>query len=125
MQPIDLIYRAADHHPDATAVVTPGGTIGYRELKARVNALAAHPAIHDCVVFGRPDEKWGEAVQVAVELREHAVASADEIIAFAKQQVGSVQAPKRVHFLDSLPRSAVGKVQRREVRAVTETEEGG
>jgi fatty-acyl-CoA synthase len=86
-------------------------------------ALAAHPAIHECVVFGRPDEKWGEVVQVAVELRDGVAASAEEIIAFAKQQIGSVQAPKTVHFVDSLPRSAVGKVQRREVRAMTERAE--
>jgi acyl-CoA synthetase (AMP-forming)/AMP-acid ligase II len=83
-------------------------------------ALAAHPAIHECVVFGLADEKWGEAVQVAVELRDGVQASAEDIIAFAKQQVGSVQAPKKVHFLDCLPRSAVGKVQRRQVRALTE-----
>lgn len=83
-------------------------------------ALAAHPAIHECVVFGRPDEKWGEAVQAAVELREGAKADAEDIIAFAKRQIGSVQAPKQVHFLDSLPRSAVGKVQRRAVRELTE-----
>jgi acyl-CoA synthetase (AMP-forming)/AMP-acid ligase II len=87
-------------------------------------ALVAHPAVHECVVFGRPDDKWGEAVQVAIELRDGADASAEDIIAFAKRQVGSVQAPKRVHFMDSLPRSAVGKVQRREVRAMTERVEG-
>jgi acyl-CoA synthetase (AMP-forming)/AMP-acid ligase II len=87
-------------------------------------ALVAHPAIHECVVFGRPDDKWGEAVQVAIELREGADASAEDIIAFAKQRVGSVQAPKQVHFVDNLPRSAVGKVQRREVRAMTERVEG-
>lgn len=86
-------------------------------------ALTAHPAIHECVVFGRPDEKWGEAVQVAVELRDGVAASAEDIITFAKQQIGSVQAPKHVHFVDSLPRSAVGKVQRREVRALTERAE--
>jgi acyl-CoA synthetase (AMP-forming)/AMP-acid ligase II len=83
-------------------------------------ALVAHPAIHECVVFGRPDEKWGEAVQAAIELREGTVASAEDIIAFAKSQIGSVQAPKQVHFVESLPRSAVGKVQRREVRALIE-----
>ena len=86
-------------------------------------ALVAHPAIHECVVFGCPDEKWGEAVQVAIELREGAGASAEDIIAFAKTQIGSVQAPKQVHFVDSLPRSAVGKVQRREVRALIERAE--
>ncbi|MDX1431265.1 MAG: AMP-binding protein [Gammaproteobacteria bacterium] len=84
-------------------------------------ALAAHPAIHECVAFGLPDEKWGEAVQLAVELRPGASASesdviARDIIAFARARLGPVQAPKRVHFLAELPRSAVGKVQRREVR---------
>ena len=63
-------------------------------------------------------------MQVAIELRDGADASAEDIIAFAKQQVGSVQAPKRVHFMDRLQRSAVGKVQRREVRAMTERVEG-
>jgi len=85
-------------------------------------ALVAHPAIHECVVFGLPDEKWGEAVQVAVALRDGAAASAEDIIGFAKQQVGSVQAPKAVHFLDELPRSSVGKVQRRHVRSLIETQ---
>jgi acyl-CoA synthetase (AMP-forming)/AMP-acid ligase II len=79
-------------------------------------ALVAHPAVHECVVFGLADEKWGEAVQVAVELRSGAAADAADIIAFAKERVGSVQAPKAVHFMESLPRSAVGKVQRRNVR---------
>ncbi len=63
-------------------------------------------------------------MQVAIELREGADASAEDIIEFAKQQLGSVQAPKQVHFVDSLPRSPVGKVQRREVRALTERVEG-
>ena len=86
-------------------------------------ALVAHPAIHECVVFGCPDEKWGEAVHVAIELRDGEDASAADIIAYAKTRIGSVQAPKQVHFVDSLPRSAVGKVQRREVRALIEKAE--
>ena len=86
-------------------------------------ALVAHPAIHECVVFGCPDEKWGEAVHVAIELRDGEDASAADIIAYAKMRIGSVQAPKQAHFVDSLPRSAVGKVQRREVRALIEKAE--
>ena len=149
----DLVMSGYLDNPEQTAEALVGGWLhtgdvgylderGYLYLKDRLKdviisggfnvypsdveaALVAHPAIHECVVFGLPDEKWGEAVHVAVELRENAVASADDIIAFAKQQVGSVQAPKRVHFLGSLPRSAVGKVQRREVRAVTERGKGG
>lgn len=79
-------------------------------------ALVKHPAIYECVVFGVPDDKWGEAVTAAVQLRAGAQADEADIIAFAKEHVGSVKAPKRVVFYDSLPRSSVGKVQRREVR---------
>lgn len=79
-------------------------------------ALVKHPAVHECVVFGLPDEKWGEAVTAAVQLRKGEAAVAEDIIAFAKAQVGSVKAPKRVVFYDDLPRSSVGKVLRREVK---------
>ena len=144
----DLLMSGYLDNPEQTAEALVGGWLhtgdvgyldsrGYLYLKDRLKdviisggfnvypsdveaALAAHPAVHECVVFGRPDEKWGESVQVAIELREGATANAEDIIAFAKRQVGSVQAPKRVHFLESLPRSAVGKVQRRAVRELTE-----
>lgn len=79
-------------------------------------ALAAHPAVRECVVFGVPDSKWGEAVHAAVTLRNAEGADAGALIAFAKTRVGSVKAPKRIHFLEDFPRSPVGKVQRRKVR---------
>jgi acyl-CoA synthetase (AMP-forming)/AMP-acid ligase II len=75
-----------------------------------------HPAVHECVVFGLPDDKWGEAVNAAIQLRAGARASADDIIAFAKAELGSVKAPKRIAFYPDLPRSPVGKVLRREVK---------
>jgi acyl-CoA synthetase (AMP-forming)/AMP-acid ligase II len=79
-------------------------------------ALAAHPAVSECVVFGVADDKWGEAVHAAVTLRIGHRATADELIGHAKQSIGSVKAPKRIHFLEDVPRSSVGKVQRRKVR---------
>jgi fatty-acyl-CoA synthase len=94
-------------------VITGGFNVYPSDVEA---ALVKHPAVYECVVFGLPDEKWGESVTVAVQLREGAAAGADEIIAFAKSQVGSVKAPKRVVFYDDLPRSSVGKVLRREVK---------
>ena len=67
-------------------------------------------------MFGADDDHWGERVEAAVQLREGATASADDILAHAKEQLGSVKAPKSVHLVDDLPRSAVGKVLRREVK---------
>ena len=81
-------------------------------------ALARHPKVHDCVVFGLDDDKWGEAVNAAIQLKGGARATESEIIEFAKAELGSVKAPKRVVFYDDLPRSAVGKVLRREVKAM-------
>ncbi len=79
-------------------------------------ALVRLDAVYECVVFALPDDKWGETVQAAVVLRDGASATAEDVIAFARQELGSVKAPKRVVFYDDLPRSSVGKVMRREVR---------
>ena len=80
------------------------------------NALGQHPAVHECAVFGIPDDKWGEAVQAAVQLRPGHSATEAELIAFVREHLGPVQTPKRIHFHGSLPRSPVGKVLKNAVR---------
>lgn len=82
------------------------------------NALGQHPAVHECVVFGVPDDKWGESVQAAVQLRPDVLPlpAEAELIAFVRERLGPVQTPKRIHFHASLPRSPVGKVLKTEVR---------
>jgi len=80
------------------------------------SALGCHQAVHECSVFGVPDDKWGEAVHAAVQLRPGHAATETELIEFVKERIGSVQAPKRVHFYGDLPRSSVGKVLKAEAR---------
>lgn len=80
------------------------------------DTLGRHPAVHECTVFGLPDEKWGEAVQAAVQLRAGMAADEAELRAFVRERLGPVQTPKHIHFYDDLPRSSVGKVMKAAVR---------
>jgi acyl-CoA synthetase (AMP-forming)/AMP-acid ligase II len=92
-------------------------TGGFNVYPAEVEqAVLAHAAVQDCAVVGVPDDKWGEAIKAVVELKRGCALSADELLAFCKQRLGSIKAPKSVDFVDALPKSPVGKVLRKEVR---------
>lgn len=75
----------------------------------------SHPAVNDCAVIGLPDEKWGERVTAVVELKDGAQVNAAELIDVCRQRLGAVKAPKEIIFRQ-LPRSAVGKVLKRDLR---------
>ena len=78
--------------------------------------LSGHPAILDCSVIGLPDDKWGEAVHAAVQLRPGASVAEAALKALVRHELGPVRTPKAIHVFDGLPRSAVGKVLKAEIR---------
>jgi acyl-CoA synthetase (AMP-forming)/AMP-acid ligase II len=80
------------------------------------NILSQHPAVYECAVFGMSDEKWGEAVHAAIQLQPEMTCEPAELIAFVKEALGSVHAPKVIHFFDKLPVSSVGKVLKTAIR---------
>jgi fatty-acyl-CoA synthase len=141
----DLVMKGYYRNPEATAAtIIDGwlhtGDVGYRDergylfIKDRLKdvvitggfnvypadvegVLVHHPAVYESVVFGVADDKWGERVEAAVQLRPGTRAEPAELAAFVKERLGSVKAPKVVHLVEDLPRNHLGKVLRREVKA--------
>ncbi len=79
--------------------------------------IQGHPAVLDCIVVGAPDEKWGEAVKAVVQHKAGQTVDQEALIALCKDELGSAKAPKSVEFWAELPRSAVGKLLKKDVRA--------
>jgi acyl-CoA synthetase (AMP-forming)/AMP-acid ligase II len=95
-------------------IITGGFNVYPSEVE---QVIWSHPAVQDCAVIGVPDTQWGEAVKAVVELNAGQSVSADELIALCKDRLGSVKSPKSVEFVESLPRSPVGKVLKKDLRA--------
>jgi len=80
--------------------------------------VAAIPGVLECGVVGVPDAKTGEAVKVVIVRRDHTLTE-DAVIAGCRAQLTAYKVPRIVEFRDALPKSAIGKVLRRELRAAT------
>ncbi|BEP70287.1 MULTISPECIES: long-chain fatty acid--CoA ligase [unclassified Variovorax] len=91
---------------------------GFNVYSAEVEqVLMQHPDVQDSAVVGLPDEKWGERVVAVLQLHAGRSVDAEAIKTFVKSRIGSVKAPKQVEVWADLPRSKVGKVLKKEVRA--------
>ena len=84
--------------------------------------LASHPAVAEVGVAGVPDPFQGEAVQAWVVLRSGQTATQAELRQFCRQSLTAYKVPRQIQFVDCLPKTAVGKILRRELSAKAETQ---
>ena len=94
-------------------IISGGFNISPSEIE---QVLWSIPAVSDCAVIGVPDPQWGEAVKAIIELKPGAQWDEEAAMSFCRERLGGMKAPKSIEVWDSLPRSSVGKVLKREIR---------
>jgi fatty-acyl-CoA synthase len=109
---------AAVVHPDGyveirdrikDVIISAGENISSVEVEG---ALLRHPAVAEVAIVGLPSEKWGETPQAFVVLRSGATATEEELIGFVRDRLAHFKAPRGVTFVDELPKTATGKIQK-------------
>ena len=96
-------------------IISGGENIYPAEVEA---ALRQHPAVAEALALGLPDAEWGQRPAAIIETRAGHTVTAEAIIAFAREHLAGYKVPRRIAFVDALPRTASGKLQRREARKV-------
>ena len=94
-------------------VIVSGFKVYPNEVEA---AVAAYPGVVECACIGVPDDKTGEAVRMFVVKARGAEVSDADIIAYCRGELAAYKVPRQIVFIDSLPKSNVGKILRRELR---------
>lgn len=94
-------------------IITGGFNVYPREVE---EVLSAHPAVAQVCVFGRKDAFWGEIVTAAVVTRTGQKLNETEMQGFAKENLAGYKCPKKIVFLDELPKNQYGKVVRQELK---------
>jgi acyl-CoA synthetase (AMP-forming)/AMP-acid ligase II len=115
----DLGYRDAEGYYTIVdrkrdLIISGGFNIFPGEVE---QVLWGHTAVQDCAVIGVPDDKWGEAVKAVVELKPGQQVAEAELLDFCRTRLSGVKAPKSIEIVTALPRSPVGKVLKKELRA--------
>lgn len=104
---IEIRDRAKD------LIISGGENISSTEVEG---VLYKHPAVLETAVIAIPDEKWGEVPKAIIVLQPDAKVTEDEIIQFCRSELAHFKAPKAVVFVDALPKTATGKLQKYRLR---------
>jgi O-succinylbenzoic acid--CoA ligase len=103
---LQIIGRTSD------TIVSGGENVAPAEVE---DVLLEHPAVADAGVFGRTDPEWGEAVVAMVVVRDGSAVAADDLRAFCAERLARFKVPKTIEFAHRLPRTASGKLLRRDL----------
>jgi acyl-CoA synthetase (AMP-forming)/AMP-acid ligase II len=114
----DMGYRDEDGYfylaGRATDLIKRGGEyISPEELE---NVIVTHPKIEDVAVIGYYDEEWGELPKAICVCKKGQTCNGDEIMEYCRSRLASFKRPREVVFVDELPRNAIGKVLKKELR---------
>lgn len=104
---LTLVDRSKD------MLVSGGENIYPAEIE---NALYGHDAVAECAVFGIPDDHWGEVPAAHVVMSGNRTATENELIDYVASRIPRHKRPRMVRFVDQLPRTAVGKIRKAELR---------
>ncbi|MDT0570275.1 long-chain fatty acid--CoA ligase [Streptomyces sp. DSM 3412] len=94
-------------------IISGGANLYPREIE---EVICLHPGVAEVAVIGVPDPDWGESVKALVVPRAGAELTAEDVIAFCREHMSSYKKPRSVEFLGELPKSAYGKVLKRQLR---------
>ena len=136
----NVVMKGCFNDPDATAAAIRNGWFhtgdaavvhpdGYAEVRDRIKdviisggenissvevegVLLRHPAVLEAAVVGLPDDKWGEAPHAFVVLKPGATAEPDDLRQFTRERLAHFKTPHSVQFVDELPKTATGKIQK-------------
>ena len=95
-------------------IITGGFNVFATEVEAPILAL---PGVLECAVIGVPDERWGESIKAVVVLNPGSALDAGTIIAAIKPKLGGVKTPKSVEIWEAIPKTPVGKIDKKTIRA--------
>jgi fatty-acyl-CoA synthase len=100
---INIVDRKKD------VIISGGENISSIEVE---DVLYRHPAVLECAVIGVPSERWGETPKALIVLRTGTAATEGEIIEHCRAHMAHFKCPTSVDFVESLPRTATGKLQK-------------
>jgi acyl-CoA synthetase (AMP-forming)/AMP-acid ligase II len=115
----DLGYRDDEGYVFLTGrkkdlIISGGENISSLEVESVISRL---PYVEEVAIIGLPDTEWGEVVTGIVVARERKDAATEkEIVSFCREHLAGYKCPKRIYFMDALPRNAVGKVSKEQLK---------